>query len=367
MSAEPVAIAPVRLGDLLSETDVAEAIEQGYVRCQVHPTLPLEILNYTERCQYERAWTDVTRTCRGLILHAQTREVLARPFGKFFNYGEHPEGSLDLSAPAEVTDKLDGSLGILYPVPDGWAVATRGSFTSEQAQHATAVLRERYPDFTPPPGMTVLAEVIYPANRIVVDYQDFDDLVLLGAVDIATGNAVGPDWVSGWDGPMAETMAARTLADALALPPRPGMEGVVVRFDDGLMLKIKQDDYVALHRLITGMNARVVWERIGAGETAYQICEGIPEEFWPWVREVGGELIAEQNRIISEVTAEHQRIASSLPPGWTRKDYAMVASQSPLRAWLFMLLDGRDPSARIWRTLRPSGARSLVAHGEDVA
>jgi hypothetical protein len=32
-----------------------------------------------------------------------------------------------------------------------------------------------------------------------------------------------------------------------------------------------------------------------------------------------------------------------------------------------MLLDGKDPSANIWRTLRPSGDRALVAHGEDVA
>jgi RNA ligase len=357
----------VKLGDLLDEQELARAIEDGFVRRQVHPSMPLSILNYTERCQYERAWSNVTRTCRGLIVRDGTGEVVARPWAKFFNYGEHPEGSLDLSAPAEVTDKMDGSLGIMYPADDGWAIATRGSFASEQAVHATAVLRDGYPDFIPPAGMTVLFEIVYPGNRIVVDYGGTDDLVLLGAVDIATGEAAGPGWVSLWGGPVAETMSAETLAGALALPPRPGREGVVVRMPGPVMIKLKQDDYVALHRLITGMNARVVWERIGAGETAGQICAGIPEEFWPWVREVGGELIREKNRVIDEATAEHERILAALPEGWTRKDYATAAVRSPLRAWLFNLLDGRDPSAGIWRTLKPSGERTLVAYSEDTA
>lgn len=368
--AERRAAPAVRLRDLMDLGDLAAATGAGYVKAQAHPALPLRILNYTEKCQWERAWTPVTRQCRGLIIHDADDRVVARPFAKFFNYGEHPEGSLDLAAPAEVTDKLDGSLGILYPAActlAGWAIATRGSFASDQAAHATRLLEDRYPGFEPPEGMTCLFEIVFPANRIVVDYGSQDDLILLGAVDIATGAVVGPDWVSGWPGPAAETMAARTLAEALALPPRPGREGVVVRMADHTMVKLKQADYVELHRLVTGMNARVVWERIGAGETAAQICDGIPEEFWPWVKEVGGELIGEKNRIIDEATAEHERILAGLPDDWTRKDYATAAVRSPLKAWLFNLLDGKDPSAGIWRTLRPSGERTLVACSEDTA
>jgi putative RNA ligase len=40
--------------------------------------------------------------------------------------------------------------------------------------------------------MTVLVEIVYPANRIVLDYGGLDDLILLGAVDIATGRTFGP-------------------------------------------------------------------------------------------------------------------------------------------------------------------------------
>ena len=359
------------LAALLDPAHLADMIEQGYVRRQVHPTLPLAIFNYTERAQYERVWNPVTLQCRGLIVAEHDDSIVARCLSKFFNYAEHPAGSLDLGAPAEITDKLDGSLGILYPAadqPTGWAIATRGSFTSEQAQHATALLADRYPDFEPPNGMTVLFEIIYPGNRIVVDYGDTDDLFLLGAVDIATGQSVGPDWVSLWDGPAAETFAARTLADALALPPRRNAEGVVVRMiNTDMRVKLKQDDYVALHKLITGMNARAVWERLGAGDSIAQICAGLPDEFWPWVEQVGRELIYRKDAIIGAARETHRDIIDGLPDGWTRKDYALAAAKSPLRPWLFNLLDGRDPSAGIWRTLKPSGERALVTYSEDTA
>lgn len=361
----------VLLRDLIDLKALEAAIEAGHVKCQTHPSLPLFIYNYTERCQYERGWSLVTRQCRGLIVHVVTGEVLARPWPKFFNYGDPEAGFLEFEADAEVTDKADGSLGIMFPTGDPvhpWHIATRGSFVSDQARHGTSVLVTRYGDFEPPPGMTALFEVVYPANRIVLDYGKTDDLILLGAVDIATGEAVGPDWVSGWGGPVAEVFPARSLAEALAIEPRPNAEGVVVRLvESGWMVKIKQADYLSLHKLITGLNARAVWERIGAGETVEGICEALPDEFHAWVREVGAELISERDRLTAEATAEHQRIIASLPEGWTRKDFALVAAKHPMSAWLFLLLDDRDPADKIWRTLRPSAERSLVSHGEDVA
>lgn len=357
----------IHLGEVVDTGELSSFIEAGYVRRQVHPSAPLSILNYTEKAQFENVWNDVTRRCRGLIVH-DDGTVIARPWAKFFNYGDTQCGPLDLSAPVEVTDKLDGSLGILYPGPDGWTVATRGSFTSDQALHATAVLRRRYDDFEPPAGMTVLFEIVYPANRIVLDYGNTDDLVLLGAVDIATGEAVGPDWVSGWSGPMTDTFKAQTLAEALALPPRPNAEGVVVRMvDTGAMVKIKQADYVALHKIVTGLNARIVWEQIGEGKTVAQICEPLPDELHDWVKNLAADLCQRMATILIEARQEHARVKAGLPVDWTRKDYAAIAGRSPNRAWLFMLLDGKDPSEKIWRTLRPSGEDRPLNITEDVA
>ncbi|TGB12320.1 RNA ligase [Streptomyces sp. MZ04] len=345
------------LGDLLDPALLARCLDEGFIREQIHPTLPLRILNYTEKAQFEREWNEATRQCRGLVVDRQG-QVLARPYAKFFNFAEHPEGTFGLDDPVVATDKLDGSLGILYPVSEGgYAVATRGSFASDQALHATKVWQERYAATAEiKPGVTYLFEIIFPENRIVCDYGQLDDLVLLGGVDMATGAPVPADELP-WEGPRVGTFDFATLAEALAAVPRTGAEGLVLRFPGHghTMIKIKQDDYVALHRIITGLNARAVWERLGEGDTVAEICDGLPDEFHGWVKEVEADLTGRREVILAEVTAEHRRILGALPEGWTRKEYATLAGRSPLRAWLFQLLDGRDPSARIWHTLRPEG------------
>lgn len=267
-----------RLEDIIDVDVLADMVAQKYVRYQHHPTLELTILNYTAACQYDGAWNDTTRACRGLIYSSDTSEVVSRPWPKFHNYGEHELGTFDLEAPVLATDKLDGSLGILYPTPQGHAIATRGSFTSDQALHATALYKARYAgSWTPDDGLTYLFEIVYPGNRIVVDYDDLDDLVLLDVLETATGLVAAWPWLY-WPGPKVESLGYPTLADALAAPPRSNREGLVVYFmRTGERLKIKQDDYVALHRILTGTNARNVWE-----VAAVQACGAYIEEPKHW-------------------------------------------------------------------------------------
>ncbi|MFJ7280503.1 RNA ligase [Kitasatospora sp. NPDC098663] len=150
------------IDDLLDPTLLARSLDAGYVREQTHPTLPLRIFNYAEKAVFEREWNEVTLQCRGLVIDPQGR-ILARPYAKFFNYSEHPECTFGLDDTVVVTDKLDGSLGILYPLPDGGhAIATRGSFASDQALHATKVWQERYADTASvKSGVTYLFEIIF--------------------------------------------------------------------------------------------------------------------------------------------------------------------------------------------------------------
>ena len=234
------------LSDLVHPEDLNAALTLGLVSARTSDDGALTIYNYTDSAMYTPgAWDNpAVRQCRGVIVDA-SGQVIARPWAKFFNHGQTEAGVLDLAAPVEVTDKMDGSLGVLYLDAAGRpSVATRGSFTSDQAIHATAVLRERYGMTRIDPALTILVEIIYPGNRIVCDYGDLDDLVLLGSVGIETGHYFGPEvtrHATGWLGPVTKTMPYRSLLNALAAPPRPGAEGMCVRYlDQPYIVKIKQ-------------------------------------------------------------------------------------------------------------------------------
>ncbi|GAB2936686.1 hypothetical protein GCM10027280_26010 [Micromonospora polyrhachis] len=352
----PVRTSTPRLTDVLDATALADALAAGHVRVQRHPEHPLSIYNYTEACTYGQFWTPVTTTCRGLIVDDRTEMVLARPFAKFFNHDQPGAPTLRIDAPVTVTDKADGSLGILYPDPEGgFAVATRGSFASTQAEHATAVLRNRYPDFAPPAGLTVLVEIVYPANRIVLDYGGLDDLVLLGAVEIASGRTHGPEAVSDWPGPVVDQLDHATFAEALAAPPRDNREGLVVHCrETDQRVKIKYADYLRLHRLVTGLTARSVWDVLVNGGDLAALVEPLPDEFHTWVREVVATLTATVEERVVEIETAYQEIVAALPEGWTRREFAQAVHQHPDRGQLFLRLDGKDVRPLLWQRVRPA-------------
>jgi RNA ligase len=343
------------LHDVLDPAELASAIDNGLVRTQRHPSLPFVIYNYTEACQYSGAWTPLTLACRGLIVDDGGR-IAARPMSKFFNHSESHAPVLDPGARVTVTDKMDGSLGVIYHDGSDWAVATRGSFASEQALHATEVLRNRYPAFAAPAGLTVLVEIIYPGNRIVVDYQGLDDLVLLGAVEIATGRVLGAEAVPEWPGPVVESLAFSTFAEALAAPPRDGREGMVVRIDGtGELVKIKYADYVRLHRLVTGLTPRSVWDILANGGDLHALVEPLPDEFHVWVDGIATGLLAEIDERAAAVEAAYDTIIAALPEGWGRREFAGLAVRSDYRGELFLRLDGKDYRPGLWQRVRPAG------------
>lgn len=340
----------MHISELLSLDFLDSEVSEGYVRAMQHDGLT--IYNYTEKTQFERRWNPITLQCRGLIVDSDGT-ILARPFPKFFNHDE-PEAQIN-DGRVTVLDKLDGSLGIAYRVGDETRIATRGSLTSEQALHATRILHSKYPGFILPKGVTVLFEIIYPENRIVVDYEGMDDLVLLGLIDIKTGVSVPMSFLW-WDGPRADEFNFESISEALQAPPRPNAEGYVVQFDDtGHRVKIKQEDYVRLHRIVTGWNERTIWEHLAAGKSIEELIEGLPDEFHRWATETAGELTRLKDFIELGARCEYKGIIGTLPAGWGRKEFALEAVKHPnFRPALFQLLDERPITEWAWKQVRPT-------------
>ena len=288
---------PVKLSSFLDLDLLRRDMAEGYIDGKTHPEDPdLWVLCYSKTTQYEGHWTEATKVARGLILRSSSDSfedavVEQRPWRKFFtleqmesgwHLGDEEGGSagdeelamLDFNAPAEVTDKVDGSMGVLYLHPDGRpALSTKGSFASDQANYYSAMLRnsnleaEAMALLEDHGENTFLFEMVGRGNRIVLDYPE-DGIVLLGAVRKHDGlYRSANDYAHRWSGGVTETMEAATVGEALALPDRPHREGVVIRVLSSdparqMQLKVKQDDYKQLHRIVTGFGAADMRESI---------------------------------------------------------------------------------------------------------
>lgn len=353
---------------LFTQAELDREIANGYVRCNEHPdNSELWILNYTEKAAYEGYWNNVTLNCRGLII-GPFCDIVARPFPKFFNYGQVGCPEIDLDEPAIVTDKMDGSLGILYKNPDigRYAIATRGSFVSAQAAKATEILRNKYPSFKPFGGWTYLFEIVYPENRIVCDYRGMEDLVFLGAVVIETGESRGPQFANllAWPGPVAEVFEYQTMREALAAKPREGKEGFVVHLlDSDVRVKIKQEDYIALHRIVTGLNARSVWQAM-LTNSLDQLIEQIPDEFHEFIRGVESDILLEVESGVRMSIREFDSILRNVQPT-SKKDFAMVAKDFRYSWALFNLWDGKDIYQQFLELAKPAHDYSPVKVSND--
>lgn len=345
------------LKDVLNPMKLTEAVTNGLVRKQVHPEFPeLAIYNYTETCAWDRAWSHETLECRGLVV-LDGMYVLARPFPKFFNHDEQQHDENLMRGPVEVTDKMDGSLGIGYYHNDMWRVATRGSFASEQARWATNWLYEvylaRHGMFGSRPGWTPLWEIIYPENRIVVNYHGYEGMVLLGWRHIASGQIKGPlDFHDNWAGERTEIMSGSNLFEAVSLPSRDNAEGVVIRWvDTGLQLKVKQDDYKRMHAVVTNSTNRSIWAALAA-DIPFDLM-GLPDEFQSWVLRTKNALEDQHQALVDAVISQYAMVLATLPVDFDRKTFAMKVKQHPYAAAIFQLHDGKSIHAWAWKQLKP--------------
>jgi RNA ligase len=367
----------MKLYDLFSQQDFEQQIADGMVKVTSHPTENLRIANYTQKAQFSPdLWNHVTDLCRGIIFRADTLEVIARPFAKFWNLGDarHPETLPENlpSTPPTITRKMDGSLGIAYKIGDGWAVATRGSFSSEQAIWATQWIKEN-PPMLETDG-TMLFEIIYPENQIVVKYT-YSGLVLLALVDIETGQEA-PYWVTEAhghaNGYRVVEMFGKPL-QGLSEEDTPNEEGYVAAWDrpggPPLRVKIKHATYCRLHRLLTGTNAVTIWEMLRDGSDIAALTIDVPADFKTWIGSV-------EARLRGEFSAIEQQAMKALflYPGEKtvttpeqRKDFALYAvKQQPVTPLLFAMLDGKEYGPIIWKMIRPRGDEKTFKVDSDL-
>ncbi len=318
---------------------------EGLLYSQVHPTLPLTIWNYTEKVQYEGLWDEITLSCRGLVTDDRA-VVYARPFKKFFNI---EEGKHTPTSEFEVFEKMDGSLGIMFKYNGEVICATRGSFASDQAVWMSKFAKEyNYQDIIVD-GFTYLFEIIYPENRIVVNYGDQERLVLLGIIKTESGEELPYNDISfdGWD--IVKKYDGIRDYSELKSKIDNNSEGFVVRFSNGDRMKIKGEEYLRLHKVMTNLSTIAVWEVLSNGSNMDDLLKDVPDEFYSKIKDYEKSLIVRFNQL----EEEYQNHFDSIRGLGIRKFFAQTALMFQHPSILFAMLDGKDVSPIIWKIIRP--------------
>lgn len=364
------------LWDMFTNEELQDALNRNLVSMTRHPAdRDWVVYNYTPVAQYSREWSNVTTKCRGLVVWNPSHKVLARPFPKFFNLGELSRSDVRLSKTFELREKMDGSLGIAYEHPDGrTAIATRGSFSSDQATWATNWLRSHHPDWESPEGITTLFEIIYPENRIVVDYGDRAELVLIGAIVNATGEDVPMDDVDWWPGERARSFGfvekARHAEEILKDARLDGHEGLVAAYykagEPAFRVKLKREEYVELHRIVFGLSSHTIWEALREGQDARELVAVLPDEMHEWARSWADDLTAQHAGVMGAASSDYHDLTADLEDRMPeaeereyRKAFAATATKRDYPGIMFALLDERYDAASdaAWKLCEPARER----------
>jgi RNA ligase len=331
---------------------------QGLLYKQVHPTLPLTIWNYTEEVQYGNKWDELTLSARGLVTD-EFGTIVARPFKKFFNM---EEGKHTPTTDFEVFEKVDGSLGIVFNYKGEWIIATRGSFTSDQAIKGKEMLNGLKMDKVPQ-NLTYLFEIIYPENRIVVDYGNQEKLVLLGAIEVGSGvevsrhtleyfaSEIGSDISKSYDGIKDYSVLKNMVKD--------NEEGFIVRFSNGDRMKVKGQEYLRLHKIMTNVSTTAVWEVLSNGGNFENLLKDVPDEFYDKIKSYEKDLRYVYFSISEDVGKKFDYFMygkyNDKEPVTDKKEYAMWVLKQPqhLQPILFRMFDKKEYSSYIWKLIKP--------------
>lgn len=213
---------------------------------------------YTEKGSFATEWE---RECRGITFDKEGN-IISRTLHKFFNLGEkeaYHVDNIDFSRVKAIFPKLDGSMISSYLLDGKLTVKSKNSHLSDVAVKAQDFVdsRSEYVRFCTDlalRGLTPTFEFTSPNNRIVVKYDE-TKLTLLQVRDNVSGAYLDiAEVAKGYDiDVLASSYSDGDNFSALLkeIETMEGVEGFIVMFDDGDMVKIKTPWYIGLHHSVT--------------------------------------------------------------------------------------------------------------------
>ena len=337
----------MELQQFLRERGLTALCEEFAIKAKRHPQYPnLVLLKYS---QIESPMGEkVVQQCRGIILdEANDWAVVARPYDKFFNYGEGHAARIDWQS-AQVYEKLDGSLITMYWYGGKWHIASSGTpDAGGEIWGSGRTLADMFWEAWRKAGYMLpsalfmdysfMFEFCSPYNRVVVRYDE-PQIVLHGIRRNYDGREARLDFIAArMDWPLAKSFKLNSIDDILqaAKELKPlEQEGYVV-VDKGFnRVKIKSPAYVALAHLKDGFSQRRIMELVRSNEG---------DEFLNYFPEFRADydMVARAYRRLTELTVE---AFESIRHRESQKEFALGATQYPFSGALFALRAGKYSS-----------------------
>lgn len=302
---------------------------------------------------------------RGITFDKETGNIIGRPLHKFFNLGEREDtlkNNVNFSDIFSIWDKIDGTMISLHRVNGNLAVKTKKSFLSNEAKRATQFLskpenqnilkfcNELVDEFTP------VFEFTDPENTIVISHKKMD-VVLLHVRHIKTGSYIpynDPDLTALVEKYNVKRLSPLNLKQTEKgtldidfvledLKVIEGIEGYVMQFNDGRMIKIKSDWYNAQHRAEAGLRERDVVKMFLDG-TLDDVKGALKTDGYDITKleSIESNVLAELNKMETYITEKVE-----LLKGLDMKSAALKINNempnNPLNGFVLISLRGKEP------------------------
>lgn len=238
-----------------------------------HSTFKNLVLLKYNKSIWVTGFNDYTNVCRGKIFDTKSRKIIGYGWDKFFNVNENPfthedvvKEKLEKCTYKCLSDKKDGSTIIISPTSCyGTLISTNGSFISSQVNKAKEFLRTKYSKFEKNlykfnNNYSFIFEIVYPENKIVLDYGKKEELILIGVRDLKTYNLLTYEEMFNiskiYELPITEKEPFDDVANLLKLSKEllnTNKEGWVLRIDtkdEQFFCKIKLDEYFKMHKTL---------------------------------------------------------------------------------------------------------------------
>ena len=211
----------------------------------------------------------LVQECRGLILDADTFEVVSFPFVKFFNVQEPNAAKIDWNS-ARITEKIDGNLIKVVRLGNDLLISTNGTILADKAPVAPQpdcpfktfgeivreVFRKKISEgiFSPDhfrENFTYMFELTSPWTRVVVPHKE-NGMRFLGLRDNSTFREslpYGHPLTDAFPPPRIFSMKSLDECISVARELPWDEEGYVVVDGDFNRVKVKSPRYLSVHHL----------------------------------------------------------------------------------------------------------------------